>query len=250
MDDGERQSRASSFGAGAAAYERSRPGYPAAALDWLIPDGARRILDLGAGTGKLTRLLAERGYDLCAVDPSSDMLDQLRRRHPSIETKEGTAEAIPFPNAAFDAVLVAQAWHWFDAARATAEVARVLQPGGRIGLIWNARDTSIDWVRRFSITIDRGKPSYAGTPVTALAAPFGQVEAHDVTWRYRLDETSFIELAASRSAFLTMPATERDALLESVRALFDEVASASHGDPLLRTVELPYVTRCFRASRG
>ncbi|EUA44075.1 ubiE/COQ5 methyltransferase family protein [Mycobacterium xenopi 3993] len=105
------------------------------------------MLDLGAGTGKLTTRLVERGLDVVAVDPIPEMLDVLRKSLPDTPALLGTAEEIPLPDNSVDAVLVAQAWHWFDPARAIPEVIRVLRPGGRLGLVWNTRDERLGWVR-------------------------------------------------------------------------------------------------------
>src|SRR5437016_4501937 len=144
--DERRQARAASFGSAAGAYERGRPPYPPEAIDWLLPAGAARVLDLGAGTGKLTRQLTGRGLDLTAVEPSEGMREQLRRAVPGVRALAGTAEQIPLPDLSVDAVLVAQAWHWMDPAVAVPEVARVLRPGGQLGLLWNIRDERADWV--------------------------------------------------------------------------------------------------------
>ena len=124
------QRQASSFGAAADAYERGRPPYPPEAVDWLLPEDASRVLDLGAGTGKLTRQLRGRGLDVVAVEPSAGMREQLARAVPDVAVYAGTAEEIPLPDGSVDAVLVAQAWHWVDRSRAVPEVARVLVPGG------------------------------------------------------------------------------------------------------------------------
>ena len=142
-----RQQRSLSFGAEAAAYERGRPSYPPEAIDWLLPPGARDVLDLGAGTGKLTTRLVERGLDVVAVDPIPEMLELLSNSLPDTPALLGTAEEIPLPDDSVDAVLVAQAWHWFDPERAVKEVARVLRPGGRLGLVWNIRDERLGWVK-------------------------------------------------------------------------------------------------------
>ncbi len=138
-------SRARSFGAVAAAYAEHRPGYPAAALDWALApvagsaSGARTLLDLGAGTGKLTTALLGRGA-VIAVEPDPAMLAELRRRLPDVDAREGSAESIPLPTGSVDAVLVGQAWHWFDTGRALPELARVLRPGGVLAALWNADD--------------------------------------------------------------------------------------------------------------
>src|SRR3954463_6996445 len=135
-----------SFGDAAALYERARPGYPQGALDWLLPAGARRVLDLGAGTGKLTRLLVERGLDVVAVEPLAGMRAQFARMLPGVPLLDGTAEALPLADASVDAVVLGQAWHWVDPDLASPEVARVLVPGGRLGLVWNLRDPRAAWV--------------------------------------------------------------------------------------------------------
>ena len=140
------------FGREAEAYERSRPSYPPDAVDWLVEHlrigpGAV-VVDLAAGTGKLTRLLTPTGASVVAVEPVPAMRQVLREAVPAVPAVAGTAEAMPFKGASVDAVCVAQAFHWFDADRAFAELARVLRPGGRAGMVWNARDRTVDWVDR------------------------------------------------------------------------------------------------------
>ena len=147
------------FGAQAEAYDRARPSYPPDAVAWLagalgIRPG-RRVVDLAAGTGKLTALIAGTGADLVAVEPVAAMRDQLRRRLPGVPLVGAIAEALPFAAGSVDAAVVAQAFHWFDADRAMAELRRVIRAGGRLGLIWNARDRSVDWVDRIWSVLDR-----------------------------------------------------------------------------------------------
>src|SRR6185312_8487056 len=138
---------AASFDSVAAVYEASRPGYPARAVDWLVPADATRIADIGAGTGKFTRLLQAPGREVVAVDPSPHMLQVVRDTLPGVDAREGAAEQIPLSDGSADLVTFAQAWHWVDVARASAEVARVLVQGGTLGLVWSLRDERVDWLR-------------------------------------------------------------------------------------------------------
>lgn len=140
--------RARSFGSNADAYERTRPLYPEEAVRWVVGDDARRILDLGAGTGKLTRSLVALGHDVIAVEPSSEMIGQLRLALPGVEALEGAAERIPILPGRVDVVTAGQAFHWFDAELALPEIARVLRPGGTIGLLWNLWDEASPLVAR------------------------------------------------------------------------------------------------------
>src|SRR5438876_726690 len=135
-----RRSLATSFGAVADAYERARPEYPAGAVLWLVGDTPVDVVDLGAGTGKLTRGLVALGHRVTAVEPLPEMLAQLRAAVPDATPLSGGAEAIPLADASADVVVCAQAFHWFDQPVALREIARVLRPGGSIALAWNVRD--------------------------------------------------------------------------------------------------------------
>src|SRR5215218_9289383 len=130
----EHASRAASFGSVGGEYERGRPSYPTEAVAWLVGTDPLRVVDLGAGTGKLTRRLLALGHDVVAVEPAPGMLEQLEVELPAVTALAGTAEAIPVADGDADAVVAGQAFHWFDAERALPEVARVLCPGGRLGL--------------------------------------------------------------------------------------------------------------------
>jgi SAM-dependent methyltransferase len=234
---------AASFGAAADIYERGRPSYPAAAVDWLLPPGARRVLDLGAGTGKLTRLLRDRGLDVVAVEPSGGMRDQLLQFVKDSEVREGSAEDIPLGDGSVDAVLVAQAWHWVDPERAVPEAARVLTPGGQLGLLWNVRDEREDWVAAFGRIIHGDHSQDIASSSPAVGPPFGPVQRLDFEWCSRLAPDTLIDLAASRSYVITRPAAERAAILARVRHLLDTHPALAGADELV----LPYVTRCSRA---
>ena len=238
--------RSLSFGAQAAAYERGRPSYPPEAIDWMLAPteqwAAGDVLDLGAGTGKLTTRLVERGLNVIAVDPIAEMLDVLRDTLPGTPALLGTAEQIPLPDSHVDAVLVAQAWHWFDAERATAEIARVLRPGGRLGLVWNTRDERLGWVRDFGRIVGLER-DIANTSVD-LPARFTDVATHQVEWTNYITPQALIDYVASRSYCITSPAEVRTRTLDEVRELL-----ATH--PALTNAEgiaLPYVTVCVRAT--
>ena len=126
-----RRVQGKSFGVAAEAYERGRPPYPPEAIDWLVPEHATRVLDVGAGTGKLTRQLRERGLDVIAVEPSAGMRDQFRKAVPGVPVLGSTAERLPLGSDSVDAIVVAQAWHWVEPSLAIPEAVRVLAPGGR-----------------------------------------------------------------------------------------------------------------------
>src|SRR5690606_31635189 len=126
---GEKARQARSFGAAAEEYERGRPSYPAEAIAWLVPEDARVVVDVGAGTGKMTRALGAPGREVIAVEPSAGMREQFARVLPEVELLMGAAEAIPLPDATADVLVYAQAWHWVDPERAIPEAARVLRPG-------------------------------------------------------------------------------------------------------------------------
>jgi SAM-dependent methyltransferase len=176
------------FASAAEVYEKSRPGYPAEAIQWLVEELELRpdttIVDLAAGTGKLTRLLTPTGAAVIAVEPVDQMRDALRRTAPGAEVRAGTAERTGLPDATADAVTVAQAFHWFDGPAALAEIHRILRPAGRLALVWNVRD--------LDHPIQRA--------VEDLFAPYrGDTPSHrSGRWRRALDETELFRLAAHR----------------------------------------------------
>jgi SAM-dependent methyltransferase len=234
--------RSLSFGAEAAAYERGRPSYPPEAIDWLLPRGARDVLDLGAGTGKLTTRLVERGLSVVAVDPIPEMLEVLSTSLPNTPALLGTAEEIPLPDNSVDAVLVAQAWHWFDPARAIPELARVLRPGGRLGLVWNRRDERLGWVKELGEII--GHDDDPQNHTATVPEPFDNAERHQVEWTSYLTPQALIDLVASRSYCITSPADVRTRTLEEVRHLLATHPALANAAGLA----LPYVTVCIRAT--
>ncbi len=237
---------ATSFGPAAKAYERGRPSYPAEALDWLLPDGARRVLDLGAGTGKLTRDLVARGYDVVAVDPSEGMRAELGRALPDVPVLPGSGESIPLDAGSVDVVLVAQAWHWFDAPKAVPEAARVLRPGGRLGLLWNIRAEPEGWSRALGRLLRRHGFMEDHSDDPPVGPPFDPIERHDIAWSNLIAPAALLDLVASRSYVLVLPEAEQEAMLIEVRQLIaTEPALAGR-----RIIAMPYVTRCTRTNLG
>lgn len=249
--------RATSFGSQAKVYEASRPDYPFEAVAWMleqlppgarrIAPGARRIADVGAGTGKLTRVVADApGAEVVAVDPDAAMLTALREAVPGVPTFAGTAESLPLPDASLDAVVLGQAWHWVDPVTASAEVGRVLRPGGVLGLIWNTRDNREDWVRRLTeIMHSSAAEEMIDEGAVRVAEPFGALECERWEWVRPMTRAGLHQMAESRSYMITASAEARADVHERMDGLFDELGIAGES-----TIDLPYVTTAFRAARG
>ena len=172
LDRDERLQRAASFGGVAGAYERARPGYPDDAVRWLAGPDPADVVDLGAGTGKLTRSLVALGHRVTAVEPLSEMLVPLRTALPGVNAVEGGAEAIPLSDASVDVVTCAQAFHWFDHGPALVEIARVLRSGGRLTLVWNTRDDSQSWVAELTETVI-GRSEFRSGGVSSVVTTIG-----------------------------------------------------------------------------
>lgn len=245
-----RDELATSFGAAAEAYEQGRPGYLAEAVRWLIePAGASpRIVDVGAGTGKLTRAiiaLDDLDADVIAVDPDATMLDALQAVVPGVETRIGSAERLDLPDESVDAVVLGQAWHWVDPVAGSAEIGRVLRPGGVLGLIWNIRDDAVPWVARLT-EIMRGSHAEqlisAGGPV--VAAPFSALEAQSWRWTLRTTRDALNAMVCSRSYVIKADPVERARIERDVDELLDAIGAV--GDAC---INLPYVTHAFRTAR-
>jgi SAM-dependent methyltransferase len=232
---------ASSFGAAADSYQRGRPAYPPSVVEWLIPRRANSVLDLGAGTGKLTGPLVAAGLKVTAVEPSQGMREQLAVAVPGATILAGAAERIPLPDASVDAVVVAHAWHWFDQDRAVPEVARVLVPGGTLSLVWNDRDESEPWVAALGAIMHRHAAQVIDTS-PRVGPPFGPPERMELRWQQPVTRQEILDMVASRSYVISMLAAERDELLGEVTELLSE-----HSDLRGREeIALPYIARCTR----
>jgi SAM-dependent methyltransferase len=241
--DEEARGPATSFALVADAYERARPGYPEDAVRWLVGEDPCDVVDLGAGTGKLTRSLVALGHRVTAIEPLPEMIELLVAAAPGAFDLLGSAEVIPLPDASADVITSAQAFHWFDHAVALPEIARVLRPRGRLALVWNTRDDRVPWVTQLSETIgsETVESRDAETPIVESGL-FGPVEKATFEWVQYLDRTTLRDLVLSRSYCAIKPLEERDKVLADVERLFDEHASGGE-------LELPYVTQCFRAAK-
>ncbi|EPD85359.1 hypothetical protein HMPREF1529_01977 [Microbacterium sp. oral taxon 186 str. F0373] len=245
-----RDEMALSFGSAAGEYQTGRPSYPAAAVEWLLaPAGEHpRVADVGAGTGKLTAALLDAGADVIAVEPDAAMLATLREALPAVETLIGAAERMNLPDESVDAVVLGQAWHWVDVVAASAEVGRVLKPGGVLGLVWNIRDVSTPWVVRLGAIM---KGSHAEELLSgagpAVAAPFGALEHESWRWSRRLTRSELAAMVRSRSYVITATPSERDRILAEVEELF--AASCHRGEDGVEIIDLPYRTEAFRSIR-
>jgi len=243
-DAGPHATRAKSFGAVAAAYDAGRPTFPAEALTWVLgPGRGLQVLDLGAGTGKLAAVAASLGHDVVAVDPSEEMLSICRSR-PGIDTMVGAAESIPLAHASVDAVIVGQAFHWFDHARALPEIARVLRPNGVLGLFWNNYDTVVPWVRRMHHAImgeDVGGDRFDPMPIVLQSDLFALVETARFRHWQDLDRGGLRLLAQSHSRIAVLTESRRETVLEQVDAIYNTTARPP--EPL----RIPYVTTSYRA---
>jgi SAM-dependent methyltransferase len=239
----ERERRARSFGGVADAYERGRPEYPAEAVAWLLGE-ARVVVDLGAGTGKLTRGLVAPGREVVAVEPSEEMAARLREALPTARVLRGSAEEIPLADGGADAVVAGQAYHWFDPPRALPEIARVLRPGGTLGLVWNRRDSDTPWVARLGELLASGEDWHERAPASVAASGlFGGLEEARFRHEQALGRQALLDLALSRSSVAVRDEAGRAAVLDAVGRLYDEAAGPDG-------IRLPYVTIAYRAARS
>jgi ubiquinone/menaquinone biosynthesis C-methylase UbiE len=230
---------AHAFDRAAEAYERARPTYPAEALDWISEAVPLRpgdpVVDLAAGTGKLTRLLVERGFDVVAVEPVAGMRAVLAKRVPEARAVEGTAEAIPLPDASARAVTVAQAFHWFDPDRAPAEIARVLEPDGALVIMANIRDKDDPLQAQLEELMGRYRGDYPNPnwPEKWDANPLFVPEFREFRHEQLLDIETFVERVASVSWIATLPPDENARVLGATRALVADVPEP---------IRMPYIT--------
>ncbi|MGU3409532.1 class I SAM-dependent methyltransferase [Microbacterium sp. M1A1_1b] len=238
------EQHAHSFGAAADAYERGRPSYPDAVAQWLAPDLVATAVDVGAGTGKFTRTLLPRAAEVVAVEPDPAMRAQLTVALPDVRVLDGSGESLPLPDASADLVTFAQSWHWVDPDAGALEVARVLRPGGVLGLVWNIRDESVPWAAELGERIKRPESRIMSYDGPMVGEPFAQDEYRTFPWVHEQSRSAFLDMIASRSYVIVMEPADRQALLRDVEDLLDS-SPASSGP----TVRVPYVTHVHRFAR-
>ncbi len=248
----DRETRRLSFGSVATDYDRYRPPPPPQALDWLIPPGARAVLDLAAGTGVVTRELIGRAARVVAVEPDERMRAVLAAGCPEAEVLAGRGEDIPLPAASVDAVVISAAWHWLDPALAVPEITRVLRPGGRLGVIWISRDDRVPWVDEFNAFARESRE--ADSPEGGLGdrrrrrrvefppgTPLSSAEERLVKFSVPMTKDQLVALLGTYSGIITLEDDARADFSRRVRAFLDR-------QPWDR-VDLPLICRCLRSTR-
>lgn len=235
-----------SFTSGGDRYERLRPSYPAEAVDWLLTPATHEVADIGAGTGKLTRLLAGRGVRAVAIDPALDMLSQIGA---GIPTVVGTAEHTGLSDACVDLATFAQSWHWADPLAAGAELARIVRPGGRVAMLWNQLDISVPWLADYTDAAHTVEPR-AGWDTSDRRylvkdlPGFGVREDAEFGWQAPMSPDELAQLAETRSYWLSASASAQSAARPRVAAAVAAAPRQPDG-----TIRVPYRTVVTRAER-
>jgi SAM-dependent methyltransferase len=239
------------FGTAAGDYERGRPGYPDDAVDWIlghvtpVSDGID-VADVGAGTGKFTRSLVSRDLRVTAAEPDPIMRATLSENLPSVSAVDGSGESIPAPDASFDLVTFAQAWHWVDVDLASREVARVLRPEGVLALVWNIRDEEVDWVQQLGEIMGSSAAEEFDNVRPPVSSPLVRREFAEFRWENTIGREELLAMVTSRSYIIALSEDDREALLRDVDRLLD-----GHPDLAGHTeFTVPYLTRVTIASLG
>ncbi|HEX4127752.1 MAG TPA: class I SAM-dependent methyltransferase [Acidimicrobiales bacterium] len=261
--------RAGSFGGAASLYERYRPGPPTAAVDWVLPERVRMVVDLGAGTGALTRLLVGRAEEVVAVEPDDRMRAVVAEAVPGARAVAGRGEAIPLPDGSVDAVLASSSWHWMDTVPTLLEVARVLVPGGTLAAMWSGPDPDSGLIAQAQALLrGEGAGDAAGAGIDAQSqaalsaaisdqnnlisaleiptgAPFDQPEQTVITWDVALNADELIGLLGTFSWVILMEEEARERLFDTARRVLRDMLGVS-GDV---TVDIGYRADVFKARR-
>lgn len=232
------------FGSVVDAYDRGQPGYPRDAVAWLTGDQPLTVLELGAGTGKLTEHLVALGHEVHATDPDARMLERLADRIPELRVSQTSAEEIPAADATFDLVVAGNAYEWFDHDKALPEIARVLRRGGSLAVIRNLRDERIPWVKRLGNLIGHHAPG-AGLGSALETSPyFGPADEKAFKQWQVIQRASVQDLVRSLADVATLERTGQESRIREVLAFYDDFGRGMDG------MQLPYVTECFRALVG
>ncbi|MEV7189667.1 class I SAM-dependent methyltransferase [Kitasatospora sp. NPDC093102] len=254
----ERRLHGSSFGRAAVAYAEHRPDYAPDAVRWALETApGPRVLDLGAGTGKLTATLIALGHDVAAVEPDRAMLAELRASLPAVRALPGSAEAIPLPDGSVDAVVSGNAMHWFDMDVAGPEIARVLAPGGVLAGLWNVFDDRVDWVAGLARVTGpaaigprdvpgswRTETARMHLPTSGGDARFDSVEQAEFPHGQRRTADSLVATLATKAGVLVMPEQRRESLMGETRAYLAGRPETGGGE-----FTLPMLTSVLRARR-
>jgi SAM-dependent methyltransferase len=256
----DKAARASSFGGIAQHYERFRPGPPQVAVDWYVPTRVARIVDLGAGTGGLTRSLIDKADEVVAVEPDDRMRAVLAQQLPSVRALKGRGESIPLPDRSVDAVLASASWHWMDVDPTLREVARVLVPGGVLGAVWAGTDSDGPFMSQaramlagrrddanaeqgeLASVLDPGEERMFGFDVSSSSLPFEPPEHEVFQWDVALNADELIGLLGTLSWVILMPDDKRAALFDEARRLLKDL----HGVGGDVTVDVRFRADCFR----
>jgi ubiquinone/menaquinone biosynthesis C-methylase UbiE len=244
MGTAERIHRAGSFARVAGEYDRGRPGYPREAIDWILGPQPIEVLDIGAGTGKLTDAVLAAGHDVLAVEPLAEMREVLEARHPGLSVIAGTAERLPLPDGSVDGVVVGAAFHWFEQDVALAEIVRVLRASGVLGLLGNSFATDRSWAAELRTILGAGTRSRPGhwPDPSLMASLFATVEDAEFTHTQEMTLEQLQDYASSRSGFAVLDQAERGERLAEIEELWQrtpELAGRSH-------VEMRWVTQVRR----
>ena len=236
--------QARSFGTAAERYDLYRPTYAADAVVWALGQRPSRVVDLGAGTGILTRLLRNLGHDVVAVEPDDLMRARLVEVSPGVEAIAGQAEAIPLADESVDAVVAGQSYHWFDQSRAHPEIARVIRPGGVFAAMWNDADAGVAWTVQFSEIIDGASGRPDARPVAAFGDRFEPVEVGEFRHEMWVTPEHLVAMATTRSPYLVADEHGRRELIMAIRTLVADYRLAG-----LERIPMPHITRVNRALR-
>jgi SAM-dependent methyltransferase len=270
----EKALRSGSFGEVASHYERYRPGPPVAAVDWLLPARVGRIVDLGAGTGALTRLLVGRAEEVVAVEPDDRMRSVLIEEVGGIRAVMGHGESMPLPDACADAVIASSSWHWMDPIPTLREVGRILVPGGVLGALWSGPDPEGPFIAQAqALLAERSRDGAEGPPggnkdgppddelaglimgdalrpISDLeipeGVPFEEPEHEAFRWDVALDADQMIGLLGTLSWIITMPEETRLRVIAEARRLLGELLGVE-GDV---TVDVAFRSDAWRSHRS